>query len=285
MTKGVVIEQGEYGPRAVLTAPWETGLQSYLKAHGVVELELNAGKGWRGTDLGFLELLPDLLAFAILDMRIVSITAIHQLHKLLSLDIVTYCKTPIDFSAFPSLTDCGLEWRAGSDSLFDRTTLRRLFVNRCAKKTFDGFARLTNLESLSILGGPLHDLHGIEQLKQLRYLRLGNMRSLQSLEGVEELSELTDLDIQVCGQISSIAAVAELKKLKRLLVEGCKNLESIKPIAGLADLERVLLDGSTTVVDGDLTPLLGLKHLRTVSFGNRPHYSHRIGEVRTLIGK
>lgn len=280
----VTIEDGQYGPRAVLTTPWEPAFEKHLKSREVVELELNDGKGWRGVDVEFLRLFPELRSFTIVDLRIDSVAPIHDLHRLQKLKVVTYCRTPIDFAAFPDLVDCGLECRTGAESLFDCIRLKHLFVNRCRERTFDRFARLENPESLIVLSGPLQSLGGIERLQRLTHLRLGNLRSLRSLDGLEDLGELNQLEIQVCGRIDDISAIAGLGRLKTLLLESCGDIASLRPVSQLTALETLVFDGTTHIVDGDLTLLLGLKKLRKVSFQNRRHYSHRREDIRALLG-
>src|SRR5882724_4626788 len=97
MNRDVTIEIGVFGPRAVLHSAWLPRLAEDLLARGVVELELNQGKGWQGKDLLFLSQLPNLMAFEIHDFNIKNIEPIHSLHKLKRLDVGTYCSTEIDF--------------------------------------------------------------------------------------------------------------------------------------------------------------------------------------------
>lgn len=101
------ITDGAYGPRATLTSAWSDGMLASLNAGGVVELELNQAKGWGGDDLSFLAKLPALKLFEIFDFRIKDISPIHSLHNLKRLGVTTYCKTEIDFDAFPQLESCG----------------------------------------------------------------------------------------------------------------------------------------------------------------------------------
>jgi len=281
--RDVIIEQGEFGPKAVLRGPWRAELARYLREAGVRELELNQAKGWQGDDLDFLRLFPDLMGLTIMDHVIGSDSAIHQLHQLRKLKLSTYCKTPVDFAAFPLLTDCALEWRAGSESLFDCANLKRLFINRLSKRAFDGIARLDNLEWLTLLGGPMRDLTGIEGLKQLNFLRLGDLRSLQVIDPIEGLANLEGLMIQVCRRITDISAVGALTNLRRLDLNDCGNIQSLKPLASCHRLEWVGFYGSTRITDGDLSPLLGLECLRDTSFQDRRHYSHRREQIRVLL--
>src|SRR5438552_2232857 len=192
---GLKVIEGKYGPRATLTSCWAEGMVSYLIAEGVVELELNQAKGWRGRDLRFLSQLSQLRSFEIFDFSIKDISPIHFLHNLGRLGITTYCQTEIDFDAFPKLECCGLEWRRKAASLFSCTTLKKLFVNRYNGKDVADFGSLVNLESLAILNTPVENLHGFRALKKLRSLRVANLKRLESLAGIEGLEALEELEI------------------------------------------------------------------------------------------
>jgi Leucine-rich repeat (LRR) protein len=271
----IILETGIYGCRAVLNSFWSDQFIGYLTENGVVELELNQGKGWRGTDLSFLSGLRDLKAFEILDLNIKDITPIHCLNNLRRLGVTTYCSTGIDFSAFSKLESCALEWRRKATSLFDCTTLKTLFVNRYKGKAVAPFATLANLESLAILNAPIENLHGLSAMIRLRSLRLAGLRRLRSLAGIEGLANLEELEVNSCRSISSIEPVAFLTQLQRLYLDNDGNIKSLKPIERLGGLVSVAFPQSTNILDGDLSPLLRQRRLSCVAFKNRRHYSHR----------
>lgn len=275
MNDEVTLEEGRYGCRAVLRSGWSHGLLDNLARNAVVELELNQAKGWRGDDVAFLAELPHLKALEILDLTIGNVSQIHGLHELRRLGVTTRCSTPIDFSAFPKLEGCDLEWRLGSESLFDCISLRELFVNRYKGKDIAPFARLVNLESLAILGAPVENLQGLGGLGKLRSLRLADLRRLRCLAGLEQLTGLEELEVHTCRKVSSIGEVAALSRLKKLALNNDGDIETLKPLDNLTALEWVLFYQSTKILDGDLSPLLRQKNLARVSFQNRRHYSHR----------
>lgn len=281
MIDNVVLENGRYGRRAIITSAWSDDVTGYLADNGIVELELNQGRGWRGKDLAFLAGLRHLQAFKIIDFAISSIEPVHFLGELRALDVMTYCKSEIRFSAFPKLQDCGLEWRPRAHSLFDCSTLKDLFVNRYDGKDVTPFSGLTNLESLAILNAPVENLHGLCKLRKLRSLRLTNLRRLTALAGIEGLASLEELKIDTCRAIGSIQEVGELRSLRILHLNNCGDIKSLKPLDGLKHLECVLFYESTNILDGDLCPLLRQKHLSSVSFMNRKHYSHKREEFGT----
>jgi hypothetical protein len=271
----VTLEDGKYGSRAVLNANWSDQLIGYLSENEVVELELNQAKGWKGHDLSFLSKLPVLKSFEIFDFNISDIQPIHHLHNLRRLGVTTYCSTQIDFTAFPELVSCGLEWRSKAASLFECVTLKELFVNRYRGKDAEPFGKLVNLESLAILNAPVENLHGLSALTKLRSLRLANLKRLASLAGVERLVNLEELNIHTCRAIGSIKEVGSLSRLKKLNLNNDGDIESFKPLETLNGLELVVFYESTNITDGDLSPLLHQRNLSRVSFQNRRHYSHR----------
>jgi hypothetical protein len=123
MIEGIQIENGKYGRCAVATSLWSDEISSFVLHHGIKELELNRGKGWRGNGLLFLAKLPQLEALTIIDLKISSVDPIHLLPNLRALEITTYCQTEIRLSTFPQLEECILEWRPKATSLFDCKTL------------------------------------------------------------------------------------------------------------------------------------------------------------------
>jgi hypothetical protein len=272
LTNNVQFEVGRYGHKAVLTSAWNDDTREVLLRNNVVELELVDAKGWRGNDVSFLELLPRLESFKIIDLTISSDAPIHFLHELKTLEVITYCPTPIEFSAFPKLEDCGLEWRPKSQSLFDCRTLKRLFINNYDGRDSNVFSRLTNLESLAILNAPIDDVRGLGPLRKLKSLRLANLKKLSSLEGLEHLPELEELEIHTCRAIGSVDALADLTNLRVLNLNNLGNIESFRPLVNMHKLESLTFYESTNVMDGDLS-VIPRNNLRNISFQNRRHYT------------
>ena len=275
MIGNITLENGNYGRRAVLNSDWAAGMTEYLSSNGIVELVLNQAKGWKGSDLSFLSHLPDLKLFEIFDFNIKDIAPIHSLTALRRLGVTTYCSTEIHFARFPYLESCGLEWRPKAASLFECRTLKSLFINRYNGKNVDLFAKLAMLETLAILNAPVENLRGLGNLKKLLSLRLAGLKRLTSLAGIEELSKLEELEIHTCRAIASIDGIEHLSRLKKLHLNNDGDITSLKPLEKLTALESVLFYESTNIVDGDLLPLMRLKHLSRVSFQNRRHYSHQ----------
>jgi hypothetical protein len=270
-----VLEQGIYGPRVTVTGPWAPAIAEYMRREGVRELYLNHARGWSGTTLDFLETVPALIAFSILDFTIKDITPIHRLTALRSLEVSTYCKTKVDFRRFPELERCVFYWRSGSESLFGCTALRWLFLHRYDRSSSAPFAQLATLGGLSVANSELGEIEQFAALRKLEFLGLYNLKKLTSLRGLEGLEQLEALEVNGCKAIGRIDEVAALRHLRRLQLNDDGRIASLAPLRSVADLEEVLFYESTNITDGDLTPLTALPRLQRISFQNRRHYSHR----------
>ncbi|MEM8736232.1 MAG: hypothetical protein AAGG44_18520, partial [Planctomycetota bacterium] len=123
------ISNGLLGPRALLRHTPSAKQVDELKANGVVELELNYAKGWKGS-YDFLAQMPFLRGLELTDWFAESVEPIHCLRDLRHLHLESYCKTPVRFGCFPCLRRCYLEWRKGCESLFDLTAIEKLGINR-----------------------------------------------------------------------------------------------------------------------------------------------------------
>lgn len=275
MSDNIVFEKGLYGTKAIIKSAWQDSFLRNLLDKEINELELNDGKGWRGENVIFLQSLPNLKSLTIIDLNIKSIDSIHYLNELRKIEISTYCKTPVNFNSFPKLTECGFEWIKGSDSLFESSSIQKLFINSYDKKSSAEFSRLLNLEELSILNSPIENLQGLSLLKKLKTLRLANLKKVTSLHGLEDLQYLEELEVQRCKGIGAISEILKLNKLTRLLLIDIGDIASIKGIENLTELKDFLFYESTNIIDGDLSPILKLNNLSKISFQNRKHYTHK----------
>jgi len=275
MNPSLTIGSGSWGPKATVTGEWSVAVEDCIRSQDIKELELNHAKGWRGADVRFLERLPGLNAFTIIDHSIKDVTAIHALGRLKYLDVNTYCKTPIDFGKFPLLEECALEWRPKSESLFADQGVKKAFVNKCPLKDLRAMSTMTSLESLSLASPKLETLEGIESLTTLTFLGIFVARRLTSLNGVQAVPNLVQLEVNDCPKVRDIAPLGALRRLRNLHLCNDGDIETIRPLRELKELEQFLFYESTNVLDGDLSPLKSLPKLRHVTFMDRKHYSHR----------
>jgi Leucine-rich repeat (LRR) protein len=272
-----VIEDGVFGRRMVMKSGWSSDALSAAQSLGVRELELNYAKGWADHDYTFLSQLSELETLEITDWNATDVTPIHAVPGLRRLKVFTYCKTAIDFSRFPSVEECSLEWRTNAGSLFEHTGLRKLFINKYPGKDLAAFERV-NLESLSLASPKLDTLEGIDALKGLMFLGIYVARRLTSLEGLQRLRRLTRLEINDCPKVGDISPVTDLRGLEELQLCNDGEIETLRPLAGHETLRVFLFYESTNIRDGDLSVLKELPNLEHVAFVDRRHYSHKASD-------
>ncbi len=275
MSIDISIEKGEFGERLVLHQEWKSEYINYMLDHDISELNVNYARGFKGGSLDFLQDLPFLTGLLLIVYNVSDTSVIHSLKRLRALNLGTQDKTPLDFTHFPSLEDCFLNWRTNSESIFQCINLKRLYIDKYAEKTTERFGHLSALKELYFSAGPVADLKGLSSLQGLEKLGFYHLRSLASLEGIQSLTRLEELKIETCRKINSIDEVRNLKNLRRLTIANCGDIVSLRPIDGLSELERLYFYESTNILDGDLSSLKRLKRLLDVRFKDRKHYSQK----------
>lgn len=275
MNQHLNYESGRYGVKAIIKTAWRKSFLNELIDKEVVELELNHGKGWRGDDISFLSELPHLKSLEVTDFALDRIDSIGALHELRKLRLITYSKSPIDFHSFPYLKECYFEWIKDSNSLFEKSSLEKLFINNYPGKDSSVFNGLTQLIELKIMNSRLEEVEGLSSMLNLLYLRLTKLSRINSLKGIESSRLLREVFIQKCTKVDDISHLFELTALKKLSILDMGNIVSLKGIERLSDLEELYFYGSTSIADGDISPLCEMQDLRRVYFTDREHYSHK----------
>lgn len=283
MTADWTLEEGHFGPRMVMMASWSPEALSAARAAGVRELELNYAKGWCGRDVSFLEELRGTLAWLkIIHFNLDNVTPVNALRQLRYLDVNTYCRTEIDFSRFPMLEECCLEWRPKARSLFAHAGIKRLWVNHCPERDLKNLVGMKSLESLRLASSRLVKLEGIEALRKLTFLGVYSARGLTTIRGVDQLPDLVHLEVNGCRKLEDISPVGGARRLRTLHLCNDGPIQSLAPLRALRELEVFLFYESTNIIDGDLSVLLQLPNLRDTAFQERRHYSHRRVDLPSL---
>ena len=274
------IISGNYGNKLIVRSVWQEEFFSIINEYNIIEIELNNAKGWKGSDISFLQNIPNLISLQVIDWQIKDVSPIHHLHKLNTLDINTMCGSTIDFSNFPELENVCLEWREKGKSIFQCKSLNKIFLNNYSGKSLNEFGNLASLTSLSLKSPKLIELGNTSKLVGLKFLGIYNVKKLSSLQGLECLTNLESLEIVHCRLISDIKPLESLAKLKRLQFCDNGDIESLRPIFGLNNIEELYFYESTNVLDGNISPLKALPNLRRISFQDRKHYNCRRAEFK-----
>lgn len=274
------VRQGRFGAELVLTGPWQPEFATFMKHEALRELVLNYSLGWADDDVEFLSDMPWLRALTVIHREIEDVGPVTTLRELRSLHLESFCETQIDFSSFPQLEQCTLQWRRGSESIFSCDRLEKLVLMNFPGQFSNDFARLALLRDVSLYGGGLKDLHGIGRLPKLQAVGLYNLRQLETLEGIHGLVRLRRLEVIDCPRVRNIEAISNLRSLEDLSLSDIGQIPDLAPIALLSQLRAFFFTGRTKVLNGDLGVLLALPLLQEVSFQNRRHYNVRREEVR-----
>lgn len=283
-----IIDDGTYGPKLILSGPWEGAMAQVVAQHSIADIELNYTKGWHGENVDFLSSIKDsIVSFRIVDHTIRNIDAIHCLSNVRHLRINTYCDTAINFVAFPHLISCYLEWRDSVCGLFEHQGLRNIVINRCsAMNDFEPLYNMRELVSIRLMSpSRLKSCDGVGNLPNLETLEIDLATQLHNCDDIQAATSLEHLRLHTCRKLEAIDFVATLQNLKHLQFMNCDHIRSLSPLRHLQRLVSVLFYESTNIEDGDLTPLLELPLLREVAFKNRRHYSHTMSQLMAAINR
>ena len=269
------VKDTKTGRELVLESAWDDSIAEYMARNHITNLQVNYAKGFIGDDVRFLPKLPFLEGLHMIFYHIKDISPIHDLVNLRRLGLGCPVKTVVDFTCFPHIEGCSIMRSVKTKGLSTAYSLKSLGLNPYSQKDLSELSGLVNLESLSISQSRLTSLEGLENLTKLTKLGIHMLSYLISLHGIESLAQLEELDVVTCKKINSIEEVHSLTSLRLLAIDNCGEIGSLHPVVGLNKLEKVFFTESTNILDGDLSPLASLPHLKRVAFMDRKHYSHR----------
>ncbi len=193
----------------------------------------------------------------------------------------------LDFSCFPELENFWGDWHQDNRNISSCRELRRLSIWHFKPTTRDlsEFAGLVRVEDLSVIQSSLASLSGIEALEDLRYLCVGYAPKLESLDAFAKYeSGIREIDFETVKAIRSYEPIADIPRLRRLMLFKCAPMPNVKWMAAMKHLDFFSFV-ETNVVDGDLSPLLGLPRLRYVGTMGKKHYSHTGDELNDALNR
>lgn len=129
----------------------------------------------------------------------------------------------------------------------------------------------------------IRSFEGISRLGRVKRLELLWCLKLESDSGLSEIADhLEWLHIDTSRRFVPQAELFDLKSLKVLCLNGCgplDNLSFLRRMPQLLDFRFV----DTTVVDGDLTPLLEHPRLVNVGFLDKRHYNYKSSHIKASL--
>jgi protein phosphatase 1 regulatory subunit 7 len=188
-----------------------------------------------------------------------------------------------DISRLHRLSELGANWHPwlGVERL-QRLPLKRLSLRKYKPIAHDltGMAGLRSLEYLRLVQPTIVSLAGIQGLGRMREFQVHYASRLRDILPITALSEtLERLRLDHCKNIEARECVVQLMRLKYLSLSAGVPIPSIAFIRQMPGLEFFAFV-NTNVLDGDMTPLLGLSY---AGFLNKRHYSHSAEEIDRLI--
>jgi hypothetical protein len=254
---------------------------AYIESHDIFGVMIGRIHGYGPDDVDFLKRIPGIRGVHIQD-KIADITALDAVCGLEYL-LVDEPTGTVDVSQFPQLRELRLgAWNSKVVNLDQCARLETLYVRRFSPKA-GGLSRLapkSGLRHLEIVQSNLTSLEGLEQFEDLASLTLRHCPKLEDISALGRMEgSLRKLILDRCKGIGDVSAIGQLQGLVNLSINACGDIESIDFVSALETLETMGLGGGTSVLDGDLSPLLTLPVLRYAGVDKKKHYSHTPAEL------
>jgi len=269
------ISESPFGPELAIDRAWSSQLTSLCEDKKIMSLVLLRLSKIERPNLDFLTDVPWLKQFTLLDQAIDDIEGIHHLRELRSIGMSDYSKKPIDFSRFPHLQKCYIEFVKGRSSVGSCTSLERLSLQHYSFKDLSPLSALSRLEKLWFSQGSLGNISDIGAFPRLTDLSLMLLRNLRDISPLSTLKHIERLNLQKSKGFNQLDSLATLSSLRTLSIVDCGEIESLTPLEDCRNLEELHFGGDTTIVDGDLSVLTRLPNLKEVLFRTRRSYNLR----------
>jgi hypothetical protein len=241
----------------------------------------------RFRDLGFLSELTGLRELDV-RARVADDSAAFDLTGLEGMLLGTGCKIPFDGGRMRALRGLAL----------------------FADRDLAGIAAMPWLREVTLVRWTGRDLAVLGDKPELTYLRLDCRGQAIDPAALAPCRELEDVHLNN-GRLGDLTPFSEHDRLRRLAAIGPKGppsmdtpislsplaslpslrwielirqppFESLAPLRAMPDLQGIAFLG-TTIVDGDLSPLLDLQPEAVIGpFDHEPHYSHTYNEIERL---
>jgi hypothetical protein len=285
MSSAFVIEEMPEGRTLVVTGRWSRKAEAALERPEVDGLWLNYARGYSEPDLSFVDAWP-IRRLLLIDRSLTDLSPLKRLgHTLEQLSVEASPTAQLDLTAFPQLRDVSGSWELLCDSLYGPAHLERLGTSDYDAADLAPLAVQPSLQHLTLkVARELESLDGAEQLPTLTSLWLQAVHRLTSLDGLTSAAPtLREFKLEGCRRLTGIEPIAALTELRVLGLSDCGELPSFAPLASLARLEKLYAWGTTRVADADLSPLLGLTHLREIRMRDRQRYQPTLAEVKQRL--
>ena len=266
------------GKKVSLTNAWSDSYLPIIQNAKPDTIALGPGD-WKDSD--FLLKLKDYFTGLYIGDESVDWKVVSKLSKIQRLEIGGWFHTNMDFGRFNELIYLGTYWNEGyKDDFYGLPKLKSLKLRGWKENTAKKLIGLKKLEFLELLEcGALSNLCGLEGLSKLRGVEFNSLPKLTDISALTESTLLESAIFDNCKKIQSFSALSGAKNLKQLIVARSSNIESIEFLREMKSLVHVSFGNGTTILDGDLSPLLDLPKLQYCRFTGNKSYSHTQSQI------
>lgn len=270
---GFKIIPSENGPVLGIESDKLEACMDYAKKKKIDKIFLHSLDGHNFDNVDFLKENNFFTQISITDDTI-NISGIHYLHNLKYLSL-SNGKQPLDLRKFKYLDECSIDWNNKIKGLDEPNNISRLSIWKFkpGSKDFTDLSGCKGVNYLHITESNIESVKGIKKFKSLDHFEGHYLTKLETLSGLEDLSShLKVLVFDYCRKLTDYEPVlGKLTHLERLILGDCGQLNSIRFINKLKELNFFSFV-NTNVVDGDISPAIGLGY---VGFNDKKHYSHK----------
>ena len=262
-----------------VTGRWSSAAAEAFESEKVDRLLLHRSIGWDGS-LDFLHGMP-VRGLDVADYSLTDLEPIYSLSPTLTdLSLATGTSATVDLARLENLRSLGALWTQVSDSIAFASNVETLYLVGFSRPDLTPLAVLRSLAELTVKDCPrLRSLHGLSELTAIHSLNIAGARSLADLAELRGRRLLRVLQLEGCRRIPDIADLDDCVGLTFLNLGDCGDIPTIAPIGGMKELEDLYLYESTRVLDGDLSPVLGLPKLRDLRMRDRRGYSPSVAAI------
>lgn len=277
------IEQSSIGSTLVVTDTWNADAAAVVRAGRVDGLDLNYAKGFKDTDLAFIEDWP-IKRVSLLARTVKDLGPLYRLADTIEVLSVESAPVELDLGRFPRLTDLSAQWPQMAGTLSECPLLESLYIGSYGGDDLTPLRHNAELSKLRMKDRPaLHSLAGLGKLQRLRHLGIYMAARLEDFTALEDIELLNELHLEACRSLRDLAPIAAHRSLAILNAAECGDVTSLRPLVGLDQLETIWMFGDTRVLDDDLSPLASLPRLIDLRLKGKESYTPSVEQIQATI--
>jgi len=249
---------------------------AYMEAHALDGIGISPVHGFAGDSLGFLAESVRLKGLVVVDNEGIDLAPIEGC-SLLEFLTIENVRGELHLDALTNLRDLNLGWnpRLRLPPADGANKLARLQLWGYKADDLNLIPAYECLACVSLVRSTAQTLAGIDRLRGLKQVDLAYCHRLRDVAAVTRLGSLDEFVADHCKKIQDVSVLRKCVSLRILGINNCGSLPSLGFVRDMHSLEELRFV-NTTVIDGDLSPCVGLKR---VGFMNKRHYSHTWEEL------